>query len=317
MNLFLLSSYLLLVSIILRSKGRKKDIRTMSICCPPGSLGPAPLNERTPEGKVVTWNPIVNNEKSETSSSSTRKPLSCYQVGPDNPRRIIVVFTDVYGINSGNHKVFCDVLQQKMGDDTAVYCPDLFRGSPLMHQFGLPDFINASLGGLLSIYWGLLTRCSATNIDADLTQIVEPNVKQSGCELVGCTGFCLGGWVVGRCLALNMGRSMFAAGVGIHPSFQPERFAVGGTSPMDLAKGTQNKPILLLPAKEDFDMKPSSPLVKTMAKRRAKTPDQLSIPFDLPHGFVARGDFMGPTFKEGQEKVIQLTVDFFQHHLKL
>jgi hypothetical protein len=110
---------------------------------------------------------------------------------------------------------------------------------------------------------------------------------------------------------------MFAAGVGIHPSFQPERFAGGGTSPIDLAKATQNKPILFLPAKEDHDLKPSSSLIQAMAKRRANTPDQLSIEFDLPHGFVARGDFMGPTFKEGQEKAIQLTVDFFQQHLKL
>jgi dienelactone hydrolase len=186
-----------------------------------------------------------------------------------------------------------------------------------MRQLGLPDFVNATLGGAISILWGIRTRCSATNVDEDLRQIVEPNVKRSGCELVGVTGFCFGGWVVGRCLALNNGRSIFAAGVGIHPSLQTESFAAGGTRPIDLARATQNKPILLLASTQDNDAKPSSPIVQAMAKRRAKTPDQLSIEFDLPHGFVARGDFMGPTFKDGQEKAIQLTVDFFLEHLKL
>lgn len=122
---------------------------------------------------------------------------------------------------------------------------------------------------------------------------------------------------MGRCLALNRGRSIFAAGVGIHPSFKPDIFAAGSSGPMELAVATQNKPILWLPAKEDDDLKPTSPLVKAMAKRRAMTPDQISIPFDFPHGFVARGRFMGQEYREAQEKVIRLTVDFFDQHLQV
>jgi dienelactone hydrolase len=244
--------------------------------------------------------------------------LLCYQVGSHSPRRVIVVFSDVYGLYQGNHKAFCDTIQQHMGEDTTVFCPDLFRGRPLLHNFfGAPDAVNVTLGGSFTLLWGLRTRCSATNVDRDLSQIVEPNVKNTGCEMVGVAGFCFGGWVVGRCLALNQGRSIFAAGVGIHPSFKPEIFAAGGSNPMELAIATQNKPVLWFPAKEDDDLKPTSPFVQAMAKRRAMTPEQISIPFDLPHGFVARGRFMGPEYKEAQEKVIGLTVDFFQQHLKV
>jgi dienelactone hydrolase len=174
------------------------------------------------------------------------------------------------------------------------------------------------LGGYFSIFWGLRTRCSATNIDKDLTTIVEPNVKATGCDMVGVAGFCFGGWVIARCLALNNGRSVFAAGVGIHPSSKPEFCAKGGTSPEQWAANTHNKPILWLPAKEDDDLKPSSPLVQAMAKRRAMKPEQISIPFEnVSHGFVARGEFLGPEYKEAQEKAIKLTVGFFQKHLNV
>ncbi|KAL3925572.1 MAG: hypothetical protein SGILL_000323 [Bacillariaceae sp.] len=283
----------------------------MPVCCPPGSLGAAPLNQLTPKGKIITWHPST----SPDSEGSQRPELSCYQVGSDHPKHVVVVFTDVYGLDQGNHKAFCDVIQERMGDDTTVFCPDLFRGLPLTRNWfgGSSDFINCTLmGGSFTILWGLRTRCSATNIDKDLAEIVEPNVKRTGCEMVGVAGFCFGGWVVGRALE----HPFYAAGVGIHPSSKPESFAKGGSSPMEWAERTGNKPILWLPAKEDDDLKPSSPLVQAMAKRRDKTPEQISIPFeDLSHGFVARGEFMGTEYKEGQEKAIDLTVSFFKENL--
>lgn len=262
---------------------------------------------------MITWSAGA----SPANNDSKKRPdIRCYQAGPDRPKRVIVCFSDVYGLYQGNHRAFCDTIQQKLGDETTVFCPDLFRGQPLLQDFfGASDAVNVTLGGSFTMLWGLRTRCSATNIDLDLTQIVEPNVKKTGCDIVGVSGFCFGGWVVGRCLALNQGRSIFAAGVGIHPSFKPEIFAAGSSSPMELAVATKNKPVLWLPAKEDDDLKPTSPLVKVMAKRRAMTPDQLSIPFDFPHGFVARGRFMGPDYKEAQEQVIHLTVDFFNQKL--
>lgn len=124
--------------------------------------------------------------------------------------------------------------------------------------------------------------------------------------------------VVARCLALNNGRSMFAAGVGIHPTFQLESLAAGGTTAMELGERTQNKPILFLPAKEDDGLKASSPVVQTMAKRRGVTAEHISVEFPtMPHGFVSRGRFMGPEYRIAQDRAIQLTVDFMEKHLKV
>lgn len=131
----------------------KTTTNIMSACCPSGGLGPAPLNDRTPKGRIVTWSPIIitddqngdtnnlnNNDKTsknQDTKKSSRPALSYYQVGPEqNPKRVVLVFTDVFGIDTGNHRAFCDVLQSRLGDDTAVYCPDLFRGRPLMHDYG-------------------------------------------------------------------------------------------------------------------------------------------------------------------------------------
>ena len=163
----------------------------MPVCCPPGSLGPAsPLSQIKPKGKLITWRP-----ETDDNATNPRPELSCYQIGPDHPKRVVVVFTDVYGIDQGNHKAFCDVLHERLGDDTTVFCPDLFRGDPLMkNRFGgSSDALNSFLGGTFSILWGLRGRCSATNVDRDLAEIVEPNVKATKCEMVGVAGFCFGG----------------------------------------------------------------------------------------------------------------------------
>jgi dienelactone hydrolase len=306
-----------------------------SPCCPPGGLGPAPLCDRTPKGKMIEWDVI------SSSASSSKSPLSklrVYKVGDacgtsggsdievDNtttsraPHRAVVVFTDVYGLDSGNHQVFCDTIQERLNTSypTTVYCPDLFHGRPLMHQWGLSDDMNATLGGLLYSLWGIRGRCSAVNIDRNLMEIIQPNIRATGCMLpCGVVGFCFGGWVVGRALSVNDTNNVFGAGVGIHPAFQIEPLAYGGTTEMELAERTRNKPVLFLPAKQDVGLKPETDVVKYMARRRAKTPDQISIPFEsMPHGFVARGDFLGLQYKDAQEKAIGLTVDFLEEHIK-
>jgi dienelactone hydrolase len=248
---------------------------------------------------------------------SSRSDLPCYQVGPsENPKRILVVFTDVFGVDSGNHKVFCDVLQELMGDETAVWMPDIFRGTPMLLDLG-NDTLTLALA-VPQILWKLHTSLTVPKIELDLKEIIEPNLKETGCDHVGVSGFCIGGWMVGRCLALENGQSIFSAGVGIHPSWQVEPMASGGSSEHNLAERTKNKPILLLPAKEDDALKPSSSIVQQLAKRRAMTPESISIEFpEMSHGWVARGDSSIPSVKEAQDKALHLVAAFFQEHLKL
>lgn len=285
----------------------------MSACCPPGALGTF-SNDLKPKGTVEVLSAV---------EGSGLKGLPCYKsVGSSattaKPKRIVLVFTDVFGIDSGNHKIFCDVLQNSMGEDTQVWMPDLFRGNPILRELGW-DWL--STFGPLAIAQFLVhrLRISSVTLEADLTQIVAPNVKDAGCQSVGVVGFCFGGWVVARCLALNDGDSIFSCGVGIHPSWALETlYAKPRGSEDELGERTKTKPILLLPAKQDKALMADADVVKALAERRSIKPEEVSIAFpEMDHGFVSRGDSSDPRTKEAQKKALGLTAQFFMTHLKV
>lgn len=285
----------------------------MSVCCPPGALGTF-SNDFKPKGKVEILSAV--------DGSSGLKSLPCYKsVGSsataEKPKRIILVFTDVFGVDNGNHKVFCDILQESMGDDTQVWMPDLFRGNPILRELGW-DWLTFSFLAFAQFLFHRL-RISSVTLEADLTQIVAPNVKDAGCQSVGVVGFCFGGWVIARCLALNDGDSIFSCGVGIHPAWKLETlFAKPRSSEDELGERTKTKPILLLPAKQDKALMADTDIVKALAERRSMKPEEVSIEFpEMDHGFVSRGDSSDPRTKAAQDKALGLTVQFFKKHLKV
>jgi dienelactone hydrolase len=237
-------------------------------------------------------------------ASSNRTPIPCYQVGATNPKRIVLVFTDVFGINSGNQKVFCDCLAETLGDTTAVWIPDIFRGTALLGSWGLPEAITMFFA-IPSIIWAMKTRMTEKNVEADLQDIA----KATGAAKVACVGFCYGGWMVARCAA----NKMCQASVGIHPSWKPE--TAFGKAELDLAARVGTTPYLFLPAGND-DLKPGHKVVEALAKERNVSSDKISIEFpNQVHGWVARGDPSDATIREAQDKAIKLTVDFIQEHV--
>jgi dienelactone hydrolase len=289
----------------------------MAACCPPGAIGVASFQQGPTKGKMVTLSATTTSDDDGSSSSSSRPSLECYQIGPSKPKYIIVVFSDVFGIEAGNHKAYCDTLQGLMGDETAVWMPDLFRGKPLLTDWFGSDALTICFSFLPMVY-KIIFQVKVSELEQDLSEVLEPNLKATGCELVGCSGFCWGGWVVGHALGLNNGRSMFAMGVGVHPAWKPETLVPGGGTYKALGERTLNKPILFLPAKQDIDFKPDGVIVKQLAQRRAMLPEELSISFeDMDHGFVARGNPKKPGVKEAQEKAVHLVSEFFKKHMKI
>jgi len=275
----------------------------MAACCPEGSLGAAaPSNEGGgPRGRMLTLN------------SSNRPDMPCYQVGSENPKKIICVFSDVFGIESGRHKAFCDSLSERLGsEEVAVWMPDLFRGRPLMF-----DWKNEIMSGLFSLptfLFSLQTRLHSRNIEADLKDVILLAAKQAGSNnlMVGTVGFCFGGWVIAKTLAIDG----YAAGVGIHPSFDVERIVGGKSSVANLADNTGTKPILLLPASNDHPMKASSDTVQRMASNRDIDPEAIAVEFpDVIHGWVTRGDRSKAEMRENQDRALNLTVEFFKANL--
>ena len=47
----------------------------------------------------------------------------------------MIVFTAVYGIDTGHHKVFAERLAERLTTNTTVMIPDLFRGTPILQPW--------------------------------------------------------------------------------------------------------------------------------------------------------------------------------------
>jgi dienelactone hydrolase len=275
----------------------------MSSCCPPGSIGPAPLAKKTPQGQVRVLS------SSSSTASSTNTPISAYVVGPHQessascPTRIVVVFPDVYGIDSGNQKIVCDALSD---DSTLVIMPDLFRGNPIVKDWGM--FTSALM--IPALVWASKTRMTDTAIEQDLMESLLPFLKNYDQAKVSMLGFCYGGWVMGRALALDA-FSFVKCGVGIHPSWKLQ--ALHGKTEVALAEAVKAKPILFLPAGND-DLKVGTPIVQQLAKQRGGIAEAtIAIEFpDMVHGWVARGDANDAKIAEQQEKALNLAKDFIK-----
>jgi len=270
-------------------------------CCPEGSLGPVPLAELEAKGKVISVSPKKDDSK--------RKPMPFYCVGPETPKRIVLVFGDIYGLESGNHKVVCDSIQSRMGDETAVFLADIFRGCPTVGGWNvLPTFVAHQLV-IPSLVLDCKTRLSDDKLEQDLLEVIMPYCLDK-CSNVCSVGFCYGGWLASRALALD--GCPIKCVVGVHPSWQVE--TLHGKKEIDLAKKIGSQPILVLPASND-QLKPDSDEVKALAEQRGVDPDKVAVEFpDMVHGFVARGDMKDEKIAEAQTKALNLTCEFLKEH---
>jgi len=289
-------------------------------CCPPGAFGAmGTFASRGPlRGKVVPLQAVMN-------ESSKRSEIQCYQVSTSSePKSLVLVFSDVHGVDTGNHKVFCDSLQEKLGDNTAVWMPDLFRGRPMAPDVATKTFW-VDLLCRLSIIWAEKTRITVSAVRADLKEIIQPNVPPS-VDKIGMAGFCFGAWVIGKsCGWSNNGDQdgqkilpNLSAGVLIHPSWRPEGVIVGGSQTKEeIAEGCKAKPILLMPGKQDVDFQKSSTIAQQLADQRNLSVGDVVIDFThMDHGWVSRADSSNDkTIQEAQERATRETANFLKHHI--
>jgi dienelactone hydrolase len=245
--------------------------------------------------------------------------MKCYWTGASidsKPKRIVIIFSDVFGMETGNHKAFADSIAERLGPkETAVIMPDLFRGNPILQPW-LPSFLSEYGGSVLgapSMLLRIKFKHPPESIELDLIELIFPWLRDN-LDLTqisfSCIGFCFGGWVVGRVLSLP--DLPFKAGVGIHPSFQPELLHLG--TPEGMAERIGTKPCLLLPAYND-DLKTNSKVVLIMAEARGVSVDEVSIEFPtMRHGWVTRGDSANVEIAEQQELALKLSAEFLKKH---
>jgi len=251
--------------------------------------------------------------------------MQCYITGasltsPDL-KRIVLVFTDVFGYEAGNHRLFSDVLAKRLGGPTAgttaVLVPDLFRGNPICQPLPfLPDAL-----GLMATLPAFLYRMRFNHppqvVERDLTELIlpwiqsqVPNVAELG---ISCVGFCFGGWIVARSLALD--NFPMKCGVGVHPSFMVES-AVHWGNESDLVAKIGPKPILLLPAGNDSNkIKVGGSHTKALAEMRNVPETIISMEFpNMKHGWVSRGDGTDAAVAECQEEAMEAVSKFLEQN---
>ncbi|KAH9147455.1 hypothetical protein LEN26_004717 [Aphanomyces euteiches] len=223
-------------------------------CCPPNSLPPNPTkSDHTP-----------------TRVGST--DIFFY----DNPSsdRLVLVFTDIYGPDSGRTKDNC----VKLSKLYKVALLDL-AVDYLTHPSQLAPWIpNKTFESFLP----------------KINEVVAYFKSEHGVTKFGAMGYCMGAWIVAKYSATR--GNVLSAGSSFHPSWVFEHFFHGEGSGAKIAEQI-TVPQLILTAGNDVDwIKPGGDVDKILASRGV--PSVLREFPDVLHGWVIRGDLSDPVIAE-------------------
>eukprot|EP00618_Florenciella_parvula_P037953 CAMPEP_0119491960 /NCGR_PEP_ID=MMETSP1344-20130328/16661_1 /TAXON_ID=236787 /ORGANISM="Florenciella parvula, Strain CCMP2471" /LENGTH=139 /DNA_ID=CAMNT_0007527255 /DNA_START=174 /DNA_END=590 /DNA_ORIENTATION=- len=108
------------------------DYHNLADCCPAGAEPLREMADYEPKGTMVDM-----------------QDVTCYVAWPEGPcTSAVVVFHDIFGIHSGRHKQFCDMLAEK---GYGAVLPDFFGKDPLVSD---PPQYGASCCCFLSMLCG-------------------------------------------------------------------------------------------------------------------------------------------------------------------
>lgn len=287
---------------------------TTSPCCPNGSLGAAANN---PEGSG-RW--LVAEER------NGRSDMDIYVAGAEIPdaEKIVIIFTDVFGVRAGNHRIIADILAKNLGDNVAVLIPDLFRGNPAFQPW-FKGKIGFFLGVFAFLYRIKYVYTFENVVKKDICDFLL-NYLKSKVDLakvgISCVGFCYGGWVFGKVIEqLAKDNNMIRCCVGMHPSWNLESMLYGG-SETSMAENCGTTPVFLMPAGNDsIAIKPGGDAIAVLSSARGNIEHKdISVEFpDMKHGWVTRDDpDLDETVRQrDQEKAMRLCCEFIRAEHKI
>jgi len=309
-------------------------------CCPPEAL-PALENVHgipSPKGKTIK---IHSPQQTQKFFRPTMNVYMTGQMDLMKSKRIVVIFPDVWGYNSGRHCQLADTLVQQIeattsypnsdnetSCQTTILIPDYYRGNIIAYY---QPCLGEKMSIVTSVPVTLYRLRYCDYIFENLyeiflpwleSQIGNPTTKYE----LSCIGICFGGWVVGKILGkFKISHSNpkvdWKCGIGIHPSFMVESFYRLGESEEALAQSmiqNQKIPFFAIPAGDDSEkFKMGGSVTQILAEGYGVEEEEVVMVMEnMKHGFITRGDGSADEeIKEAQRKTEEKVAEFIcQHH---
>lgn len=237
--------------------------------------------------------------------------LDCYVARPATPGfTAILMFHDIFGLQSGRHKLLCD---QLAAEGYLVVCPDFFEGgSPVGQQvqYGL-----CSIRLICQFLYVMSCRFKAwarqhswdNKLRADICDTILPWLESQGATRLACVGFCWGAYGSMKCAAMPK----FSCCVNFHPA-TADICKANDENDLQVAREVRCPQLVVATSMEPESWKPGGAAQKAMDEVVSGNVFQLAT---VHHGFMSRGDVSTPAIREAVEKGWRDMLGFLKTHL--
>lgn len=215
--------------------------------------------------------------------------LNSYVVGEKlNSERVLVIITDIFGIDVQNTQLVADELSRH--GKFQVYVPDIFGGDPYLQNDtrDMREWIGSKLPSINPLVKDYLSK---------LTSELNP-------KFVGGIGYCLGAKFVVPQLAEG---GFFSAGHIAHPSFVAEE---------ELSAIV--RPLLISACYEDSiftpELRAKSEEILNKLGKDIGIDWQVNLFSKVSHGFAVRGDRSDPNVRYAMDSTIEDGLKWFSRY---
>jgi len=207
--------------------------------------------------------------------------LTVYRFGPASNDKWVVWGHDIFGVDSGRTKEYCE----KMNTDLGVTCilPDFFRGVPPPPPFITVPTWNGQLG-------------------LDWEELLVPYLELGGAQSVGVVGTCFGSYIVIHTSASFA--PFMSGGVSIHPS-HPGLMQLAGEDEAE-TYSMISTPQFFMDTPDSVESVREGGLASTIIQTTFF--DEFENPCN--HGFFPRGDLSDPAVEECVNRAMEQLLDF-------
>jgi len=210
--------------------------------------------------------------------------LTVFRFGPPSNDKWIVWGHDIYGVDSGRTKEYCN----KMNTDLGVTCilPDFFRGAD-----GRPDPVPTWTDQLV----------------ADWENLLVPYLELGGAKAVGVVGTCFGSYITIHTSASGAG--FMKGGVSIHPA-HPGLMEKAGEAEEEYYSLVESPQFFMATSDSADSVRKGG-----LAEKTIQTTFFEEFEDPCRHGFFNRGDLSDPVVEKCVNRAMKMLLDFMTNYI--